>query len=455
MNQNKNLPKSVPSWFEGDVYEEGGKAQNRLSGESIELNALELSIYDLIEGSKMFIEIKYSTDMSDERTIPFQKSIREGKLWFSDNNPKAYKILFEQVENNSLISINDDETTDVGIVTHYKGQPFSGILFNLYWDGSIRVEYEMINGLKHGKHKKFYLNGQIESESLYVRDKKHGLSIENHENGNISEKSLFKNGLYHGEVSYYYENGKIELMENYLEDKLNGESKTWNINGWLEGVETYANDKKHGDCIEYYENGKIKTSKTYQHGSLLNVITYDEKGAETISETKPEPLTNQTDADMTANLSPVNDWKDFLLSLTGLSEMDNKNLLNIKFDIFFCKTSFVDDDGEEVFFADEMQIKTLHKDEEDGKWYEGDQIYFPDLICGDDTDNNYETYIVVNTPAANPELADGWSNSGEMTLDETIDFLEKLKVLDYELLADDDKHNFKYFSLSKINQTKN
>ena len=383
MNQNKNSPKSVPSWFEGDVYEEGGKAQNRLSGESIELNALELSIYDFIEGSKMFIEISYSNDMSDERTIPLQKSIREGKLWFSDNNPKAYKILFEQVENNSLIRINDDETTDVGIVTHYKGQPFSGILFNLYWDGRIRVEYEMLNGLKHGKHKKLYLNGQIESDSLYVRDKKHGV------------------------------------------------------------------------CIEYYENGKIKTSKTYQHGSLLNVITYDEKGTETISETKPEPLTNQTDADMTANLSPVNDWKNFLLSLTGLSEMDDKNLLDIKFDIFFCKTSFVDDDGVQIFFADEMQIKTLHKDEEDGEWYEGDQIYFPDLICGDDTDNNFETYIIVNTPAANAELADGWSNSGEMTLDETIDFLENLKVLDYELLPDDEKHNFKYFSSSKINSTKN
>ena len=58
----------VPKWFEGEVYDEGSVVQNRFSGEEYYLNALELSIYDMIMGAQMFIEMRYNGDMLDPRT---------------------------------------------------------------------------------------------------------------------------------------------------------------------------------------------------------------------------------------------------------------------------------------------------------------------------------------------------------------------------------------------------
>jgi hypothetical protein len=39
----------LPSWFNGELYEEGGTVQNRFSGEKYELNNVELSMYDFVK----------------------------------------------------------------------------------------------------------------------------------------------------------------------------------------------------------------------------------------------------------------------------------------------------------------------------------------------------------------------------------------------------------------------
>ena len=85
----------VPKWFQGDVYDTGAMVQNRFSGEECELNALELSIYDMIMGAQMFIEMRYHGDMLDERTAPMQKDMRKGLDWFMQNNARAYMVLLD------------------------------------------------------------------------------------------------------------------------------------------------------------------------------------------------------------------------------------------------------------------------------------------------------------------------------------------------------------------------
>ena len=37
----------LPKWFNGEVYEDGATVQNRFSGEEYELNAVELSMYEI------------------------------------------------------------------------------------------------------------------------------------------------------------------------------------------------------------------------------------------------------------------------------------------------------------------------------------------------------------------------------------------------------------------------
>jgi len=70
----------LPKWFNGTIYEKGDKVTNPFSGDTYELNNLELSMYDLIMGSQMVQ--KY--DLT-----------RKGLDWFRKANPKAYMVLLD------------------------------------------------------------------------------------------------------------------------------------------------------------------------------------------------------------------------------------------------------------------------------------------------------------------------------------------------------------------------
>tara|TARA_B100001059_G_scaffold234800_2_gene278294 strand:- start:191 stop:472 length:282 start_codon:yes stop_codon:yes gene_type:complete len=86
---------TVPKWFQGEIYDEGAVVQNRFSGEECELNALELSIYDMVMGASLFIEMRYNGDMLDPRTVDIQKDMRKGLDWFMSNNASAYMVLLD------------------------------------------------------------------------------------------------------------------------------------------------------------------------------------------------------------------------------------------------------------------------------------------------------------------------------------------------------------------------
>jgi len=83
-----NTDIKLPNWFDGEVYGEGGTVENPFSGESYNLNANELSMYDLIMG------INYIGDhrgWDDEMVKLQQKAL----LWFRTVNPQAYMVLLD------------------------------------------------------------------------------------------------------------------------------------------------------------------------------------------------------------------------------------------------------------------------------------------------------------------------------------------------------------------------
>jgi len=79
----------IPEWFKGQVYEKGAKVQNRFGGESCELNALELSIYDYVIGASDMIELGMFN------TPKHIQDLRKGLNWFRENNAKAYMVLLD------------------------------------------------------------------------------------------------------------------------------------------------------------------------------------------------------------------------------------------------------------------------------------------------------------------------------------------------------------------------
>ena len=79
----------LPSWFKGELYEEGDTVKNRFSGEEYELNNVELSMYDFVIGSTMVLEMAGGYKHTDVNEL------RKGLDWFRVNNPKAYTVLLD------------------------------------------------------------------------------------------------------------------------------------------------------------------------------------------------------------------------------------------------------------------------------------------------------------------------------------------------------------------------
>ena len=70
----------MPKWFDGTVYSAGDTVSNPFTGESVELTAEELSMYDLIMGAQM---------------LNNWSVVQKGLGWFRRENAEAYMILLD------------------------------------------------------------------------------------------------------------------------------------------------------------------------------------------------------------------------------------------------------------------------------------------------------------------------------------------------------------------------
>tara|TARA_R110002020_G_scaffold299197_3_gene514931 strand:+ start:1171 stop:1437 length:267 start_codon:yes stop_codon:yes gene_type:complete len=79
----------VPEWFNGQIYDKGDIVANRFTGEEIELNNVELSMYDFVMGASIVIE------MGMFNTPQHVQDLRKGLAWFMKYNPEAYMVLLD------------------------------------------------------------------------------------------------------------------------------------------------------------------------------------------------------------------------------------------------------------------------------------------------------------------------------------------------------------------------
>lgn len=84
----KATEQELPKWFQGMIYKKGATVNNPFSGESYELNGIELSLYDFIMGCQM---VEARGLMNNKRIKEFRKALD----WFRVNNPEAYMVLLD------------------------------------------------------------------------------------------------------------------------------------------------------------------------------------------------------------------------------------------------------------------------------------------------------------------------------------------------------------------------
>ena len=87
----KKTKQEIPKWFNGTIYKEGSVVKNPFSGEEYELNNIELSMYDLVMGASIVMEMQ-GPFTADSKII---EDLRKGLDWFKKYNPKAYMVLLD------------------------------------------------------------------------------------------------------------------------------------------------------------------------------------------------------------------------------------------------------------------------------------------------------------------------------------------------------------------------
>ena len=84
----KTKEQKLPKWFDGEIYDKGAVVENRFGGAEIELNNIELSMYDFVMGCCIM------TEMGNCETKLITE-LRKGLEWFRTNNSKAYMVLLD------------------------------------------------------------------------------------------------------------------------------------------------------------------------------------------------------------------------------------------------------------------------------------------------------------------------------------------------------------------------
>jgi len=152
------------------------------------------------------------------------------------------------------------------------------------------IRYNQQTGeLAEGKVYLFYdedlalYNGYLESEYNFIDGKLHGIvKLYNHSNTYFLEKTIeYRNGKRNGFYRKWFKNGQLREECIYIEDTLDGEFKEFWEDGTFRGGGNFKNGKPIGEHRYYNEKGVLVNEEFYSEsfenyqGELLQKWYYD------------------------------------------------------------------------------------------------------------------------------------------------------------------------------------
>lgn len=123
-------------------------------------------------------------------------------------------------------------------------KPFTGHLKDTV-EGKI-IEYDVLNGMKHGEFKTYFKNGKIEMI------------------GHIEEN------LNQGEWKYFYKSGQLESEGNFSNDLPDGEWKWFYEDGNIKEQGTFVKGNREGRWVLYNSEGKKTDEKIYKQNQIVD-----------------------------------------------------------------------------------------------------------------------------------------------------------------------------------------
>lgn len=133
-----------------------------------------------------------------------------------------------------------------------------------------------LNGRKDGIWKKYYQNGNLQSEITYQKGRPNGFARIYYSNGNVSEEGLWRGDKWVGEYIFYYQNGNPAYVWHYNEKgEREGEQKYFHENGEVKLQGQWKAGKKDGLVKEFRENGSLKKKMVYEAGKKSRQEEFD------------------------------------------------------------------------------------------------------------------------------------------------------------------------------------
>lgn len=109
----------------------------------------------------------------------------------------------------------------------------------------IKVQYDVVKGVKTGEFKTFYPNGAPQMAGNLINNKNEGL------------------------WKYYYPDSSLESQGNFKDDLPEGKWEWYYKDGKLKEIGYYAMGKREGKWQDYNEKGKVIFEKIYKDGKEI------------------------------------------------------------------------------------------------------------------------------------------------------------------------------------------
>ena len=170
-------------------------------------------------------------------------------------------------------------------------RPVTGRIVEFSETGSILLEMDVVDGMRHGIYKEYYPNGAQKIDAHYLQGNLEALHVEYYQDSLPFIRTMFRSGIRNGLEEIFHPNGKLQRSIEYADgviadgryEEFDVEGEVINEKEYHVGVlvryTPYRENVANGKSVEYFTNGRVRSEVLYDRGARTGVHSeYDSTG---------------------------------------------------------------------------------------------------------------------------------------------------------------------------------